>query len=195
MKFTSFLTTVFLASTVLAHPTAEAEADYNLISRAIGSSCKAPEGTGKCAKTSSCNGITYNGLCPSDPADVKVFSPVPHLLTPLTTNLPSAALSSPAPPRRARASAAPDPATDAAAAPSSQTTARDLQILRAVSRVPVHQPHQGTHRPRRSQPTSARNTWSIPATPSSQSSQDSYTPFTAMRISLESTEREGHWTL
>ncbi|KAF8540167.1 hypothetical protein BDD12DRAFT_654996, partial [Trichophaea hybrida] len=26
---------------------------------------------GKCAKTSKCNGITYNGLCPRDPNDVK----------------------------------------------------------------------------------------------------------------------------
>ncbi|CCX15947.1 hypothetical protein FPQ18DRAFT_404552 [Pyronema domesticum] len=74
MKFTAVITTAFLfTSAVFAHPSPDAdyEANYSLISRAIGSSCKAPEGTGKCGKASTCGGITYNNLCPNDPADVK----------------------------------------------------------------------------------------------------------------------------
>lgn len=77
MKFTAVITTAFLfTSAVFAHPSPDAdyEANYSLISRAIGSSCKAPEGTGKCGKASTCGGITYNNLCPNDPADVKVTS-------------------------------------------------------------------------------------------------------------------------
>ena len=43
--------------------------------RAIGDSCKAPEGSGSCLKTSSCKGISYpTGLCPKDPKDVQVRS-------------------------------------------------------------------------------------------------------------------------
>lgn len=71
------LSSIVLAAiaTVVALPNANADAqfssDFELVSRDIGSSCKAPEGTGKCLKTSACKGITYNNLCPEDPANVK----------------------------------------------------------------------------------------------------------------------------
>ncbi|MCJ1365991.1 hypothetical protein MMC16_005116 [Acarospora aff. strigata] len=45
---------------------------HALFDRALGDSCKAPEGTGSCRNTSACKGISYpTGLCPKDPKDVQ----------------------------------------------------------------------------------------------------------------------------
>lgn len=45
----------------------------NLLRRAIGNTCDAPEGSGTCETTSKCRGISYpTGLCPNDPTDVQV---------------------------------------------------------------------------------------------------------------------------
>ena len=45
----------------------------NLLRRAIGDTCKAPEGSGTCETTSECRGISYpTGLCPNDPTNVQV---------------------------------------------------------------------------------------------------------------------------
>ncbi|KAL8778702.1 MAG: hypothetical protein Q9213_007289 [Squamulea squamosa] len=44
----------------------------SLDARAIGDSCKAPEGAGTCKLKSKCPGISYStNLCPKDPADVQ----------------------------------------------------------------------------------------------------------------------------
>ena len=45
----------------------------NILRRATGDTCKAPEGSGTCETTSKCSGISYpTGLCPEDPADIQV---------------------------------------------------------------------------------------------------------------------------
>lgn len=75
MKFSNFSIVVgfaaIAAAVSLPNADAQFESDFSLLSRDIGSSCKASEGSGKCLKTTNCLGITYNNLCPKDPANVK----------------------------------------------------------------------------------------------------------------------------
>src|ERR1700733_10780527 len=45
----------------------------DIFGRALGDTCKAPEGTGSCKHTADCPGISYpTNLCPKDPNDVQV---------------------------------------------------------------------------------------------------------------------------
>ncbi|KAF2820280.1 hypothetical protein CC86DRAFT_387318 [Ophiobolus disseminans] len=46
--------------------------DRTLFGRAVGDTCRASEGSGKCLNTSDCKGISYpTGLCPRDPSNVQ----------------------------------------------------------------------------------------------------------------------------
>jgi hypothetical protein len=53
----------------------------DIFERAVGDTCKAPEGTGACKHTADCPGISYpTNLCPRDPDDVQVCLSIDLLL-------------------------------------------------------------------------------------------------------------------
>lgn len=63
----SFISALLALSSTYASPVED------IFGRSVGSSCKAPEGSGSCQNTSNCMGISYpTGLCPNDPNDVQV---------------------------------------------------------------------------------------------------------------------------
>lgn len=65
----------FFFSFALSALVAAAPSEY-LHTRAVGDSCRAPEGTGSCEPKSSCLGISYpTAVCPNDPDDVQVRRP------------------------------------------------------------------------------------------------------------------------
>ncbi|KAI9797313.1 MAG: hypothetical protein M1825_006024 [Sarcosagium campestre] len=50
----------------------------DIFGRAVGDSCRAPQGTGVCKSTSSCKGISYpQPLCPRDPDDIQCCVDIP----------------------------------------------------------------------------------------------------------------------